>query len=89
MTPERLQFLIDDCFKHQRGRPGASLEAHYVNIARFLEVDVQTLRRWRVGLRPVPRTVEIVMEIFHHYPQVTADGVNNIIRARDDVASRT
>jgi hypothetical protein len=89
MTPERLQFLVESCFQRQRGRPGAGLEAHYVDIARFLEVDVQTLRRWRMGLRPIPRGVEIVMEIFHHYPQVTIDAVNNIVRARDNEASKT
>jgi hypothetical protein len=89
MTPERLNFLIEDCFRHQAGRPDAGLQAHYVNIARFFEVDVQTLRRWRAGLRPIPRAVEVVMEIFHAYPQVTADAVNNVIRARDDEASKT
>jgi hypothetical protein len=88
MTPERLQFLVEDCFHRKQRRPGETLEAQYLMVARFLDVDPQTLRRWRAGLRPIPRAVEVVMEIFYAYPQVTADAVNNIIRARDDKASK-
>jgi hypothetical protein len=83
MTPERLRFLIEDCFGHQRGRPGFNLDAHYGAIAAFFGVEAQTLRRWRTGQTPIPRPVEVVMEIFYAYPQVTADGINNVIRARD------
>jgi hypothetical protein len=84
MTPERLNFLIETTFRRRRG----DREAHYAGLARFFEVDVQTLRRWRTGDRPIPRAVEIVMEIFHHHPQITADSVNNMIAARDDEASK-
>jgi hypothetical protein len=88
VTPERLNFLIESCFRHQRGRAREDLETHYVNIARFFGVDPLTLRRWRRGEKPIPRPVEVVMEIFHAYPQVTADAVNNVIRVRDDGASK-
>jgi hypothetical protein len=62
---------------------------HYRNVARFLGVEPQTLRRWRTGETTIPRPIEIIMEVLHAYPQVTADAVNNIIRARDEETSKT
>jgi hypothetical protein len=58
--------------------------AHYQDIARFLGVEPITLRRWLRGKRPIPRAVEVVMEIFHHWPEVRAEAVDQVIRRRDE-----
>jgi hypothetical protein len=81
MTAERLNFLIDHCFRLHRidGRA-----AHHANIARFLGVEPITLRRWLKGERPVPRQVEVIMEILHGWPEVRAEAVDNLIRQRDE-----
>jgi hypothetical protein len=89
MTPERFKVLVEQCLARKRGRGGPDgVEAHYSDIARFFGVDPLTMRRWRTGKTPIPRPVEVVMEIFHAYPQVTADAVNNVIHARDEEASK-
>lgn len=79
MTPRRLTHLVNIC-KHRAG----SRTAHYANVARFLGVEPITLRRWLAGERPVPRQVEIIMEIFHFFPEVTAEAVDKLIQARDE-----
>jgi hypothetical protein len=81
MTPDRLNHLIDHCFRLHRMD---NREAHYVGIARFLGVTPLTLRRWLRGERPIPRQAEIVMTILHHWPEVRAEAVDNLIRARDE-----
>lgn len=80
MTAERLNDLIEHCMRLHRidGR-----EAHYRNIAVFLGVEPITLRRWVTGASPVPRHVEIIMEILHHWPEVRAEAVDNLIKKRD------
>jgi hypothetical protein len=80
MTPERLSYLIDDCLRVRRKQ---SLTAFHKDIARFFEVEPVTVRRWLRGERPIPREVEIVMEIFHAWPEVTAEGVEEAIKRRD------
>jgi hypothetical protein len=80
MTSERLNDLIEHCFRLHRMD---NREAHYRNIARFLGVEPITLRRWITGASPVPRQVEIVMEIFHAWPEVRAEAVDKLIRERD------
>jgi hypothetical protein len=80
MTPERLNWLIDRCFE---AHGGGGKAAHYRDIARFLEVEPITLRRWLRGRRPIPRHVEIIMEIFFAFPEVTAAGVEAAMRRRD------
>jgi hypothetical protein len=85
VTAERLNDLIEHCMRLHRidGR-----EAHYLNIARFLGVEPITLRRWVTGASPVPRQVDIILTILHHWPEVRAEAVDNLIRDRDE-ASRT
>ena len=82
MTPERLRHLIDAC----KRRDGETT-AHNQRIARFLGVQPITLRRWLKGEWPIPRHVEIIMEIFHAWPEVTAEDVDRAIRARDKGSS--
>jgi hypothetical protein len=84
MTPERLDLIIDNCFRHKRK---ADRSAHYQDIARFLEVEPITLRRWRSGVRPIPRPVEIIFEIFHAWPEVNAAKIKRLIEQRDKEAS--
>ena len=79
MTKERLNYLISIC-KHRQG----SETQHYERVARHLGVAPITLRRWLSGERPVPRLVELIMEIYHFWPQVTAEAVDNVIQARDE-----
>jgi hypothetical protein len=81
MTADRLNDLIEHCMRLHRidGR-----EAHYLNIARFLGVEPITLRRWVTGASPVPRQVDIIMEILHAWPEtVRAETVDNLIKRRD------
>jgi hypothetical protein len=85
MTPQRLDFIIDDCFRHRRK---AARSAHYQDIARFLQVEPITLRRWRSGERPIPRTVEIIFEIFHAWPEVDAAKIERLIEQRDKETSK-
>jgi hypothetical protein len=79
MTPQRLAYLVNIC-KHRAPNDAA----HYANVARFLGVEPITLRRWMAGDRPVPRQVEVIMEIFHFFPEVTAETVDKLIQARDE-----
>ena len=83
MTADRLNDLIEHCMRLHRidGR-----EAHYRNIARFLGVEPITLRRWVTGASPVPRHVEVIMEILHAFPEVRAETVDKLIRARDEAS---
>ena len=85
MTADRFNELVEHCMRLHRidGR-----EAHYRNIARFLGVEPITLRRWVTGASPVPRQVEVILEILHAFPEVRAEAVDNLIRDRDE-ASRT
>jgi hypothetical protein len=80
MTPERLRYLIDDCLRVRRKQ---SLNAFLEDIARFFEIKPITLRRWLRGQRPIPRGVEIVLEIFQAWPEVTAESVDEVIKQRD------
>jgi hypothetical protein len=79
MTPQRLAHLVN-LFKRRAGSP----TEHYASVARFLGVEPITLRRWLSGERPVPRQVEVIMEIFHFFPEVTAETVDKLIQARDE-----
>ena len=81
MTADRFNYLVEHCLRLHRidGR-----EAFYRNIARFLGVTTMTLRRWVTGASPVPRQVEIIMEILHAWPEVRAEAVDKLIKARDE-----
>ena len=83
MTKERLRYLINIC-KHREG----SETQHYERVARHLGVGAITLRRWLHGETPVPRQVEIIMTIYHLWPEVTAEAVDKVIQAHDE-GSRT
>jgi transcriptional regulator with XRE-family HTH domain len=89
MTKERLNFILNACFESKRGRPHSVLEAHLKDVAANLGISEVTLRRWRTGQAEIPRSIELLMEVFHNYPQVTADALNNIIRTRDNDSSKT
>ena len=77
MTPERLAFLVEHC---RRRRRLAGLSADYRDLAGFLEVTPITLRRWLAGQRPIPRAVELVFEILHHWPEVTCAEVGRLLQ---------
>ena len=81
MTPERLKHVIERCFRKMRRE---DREVFYDDVARFLGVQPITLRRWLRGERPIPRQVEIIMEILHFWPDVTAEAVDKLILARDE-----
>jgi hypothetical protein len=82
MTPDRLKSLLTECYQRQRemGRP-----AGYDVTARFLGVAPITLRRWLRGLRPIPRAVAIVIEIFHAYPQVDGERIANLLLVDEEL----
>jgi hypothetical protein len=77
MTPERLRYLMNHC-KHRDGHGSAA------DVARFLGVSPITLRRWTTGERPVPRQAEIIMEILHFWPEISARAVDKLILAVDE-----
>jgi hypothetical protein len=77
MTPERLRYLMTHC-KHRDGHGSAA------DVARFLGVSPITLRRWTTGERPVPRQAEIIMEILHFWPEISARAVDKLILAVDE-----
>jgi hypothetical protein len=81
MTPDRLRYVIEQCFRLHRleGR-----EAHYDAIARFLGVQPITLRRWLRGERPIPTAVEKLMTILHFWPDIRAETVDKFIKAVDE-----
>lgn len=81
MTPERLEFLINLCF---RARRKADRSAHFQDIANFLGVAPVTLRRWLAGRRPVPRAVELVLEILYHWPEITSEAVERVIARQNN-----
>jgi len=83
MTPERLRFLLEDCLRHQRR---VARSAHQAAVARFLGVEPVTLRRWLRGAQPVPRQTEVILEIFHRWPEVTAEAVDKCILQRDEAS---
>ena len=78
MTPARLQFIIDHC----RGRRTGEV-VNYRDLARFLQVQPITLRRWLNGERPIPRAIELLFEIHHAWPEVNAESVQSLINERD------
>ena len=80
MTKERTSYVFEHCF---RGKRRQDLPLFYAEIARWLGVSPITLRRWRLGERPVPRQVEIIFTILHHWPEVRAEAVDKLIEAQD------
>jgi transcriptional regulator with XRE-family HTH domain len=80
MDHRRLSFVIEQCLRQGRreDRP-----LYHAEIARFLGVQPITLRRWLKGERPVPRQVEVIFEILHHWPEIRAEAVDNLIAKRD------
>jgi hypothetical protein len=81
MTPERLAFLINHCYR-RRGRD--SLIAYRGDVARFLGITPRTLRRYLTGAQPIPRQIEVILEILHHYPAITAQAVDFLIQHVND-----
>lgn len=80
MTRDRLQLIIEHCFRQRRK---ASLTAYYIDIARFIDVDPHTLKRYLSGARPIPRQTEIIFEILYHWPEITAARIDGAIAKRD------
>ena len=82
MTPDRLKFLLEACYQRQRemGRPG-----NYEMTAKFLGVTPITLRRWLRGYRPIPRAVAAVILVFHEYPQVRWERINNLLIVDEEI----
>jgi hypothetical protein len=81
MTPERLAFIINHCYR-RRGRD--SLIAYRGDVARFLGITPRTLRRYLTGAQPIPRQIEVILEILHHYPAITAQAVDFLIQHVND-----
>ena len=81
MTPERLAFIINHCYR-RRGRD--SLIAYRGDVARFLGITPRTLRRYLTGAQPIPRQIEVILEILHHYPAITAQAVDFLIEHVND-----
>jgi hypothetical protein len=79
VTPERLNLLVEHCFPPRRK---ATLLAHMQDVARFLGISPVTLRYYLRGERPIPRQVEIILEIFAAWPEVTPGAVDRLISAR-------
>lgn len=82
MTPERLNDLINRCFfvRRQMGK-------QYVDFAKFFGVSPITLRRWLTGQTPIPRGVEVAMEIFHRWPEISPEAVDQVIAGLAGTAS--
>jgi hypothetical protein len=76
MTPERLAFLINDCLRRKRRD---SLAVFKRDVARFLGITPHTLRRYLTGKQPIPRQTELILEILHHYPAITAQAIDFLI----------
>ena len=75
MTKERLGYLIEQCFRRRRMNGETP---YYREVAEFFQVKPITLRRWLQGKAPIPRSVEVVFETFHAFPEdVTAKAVDN------------
>ena len=83
MTAERLNYLIEHCFRARRKENSRLFRE---DVARWLGVAPITLRRWQSGEVPVPRQVEIIFEILHFWPDVRAEAVDKVIQARDEGA---
>ena len=82
MTPERFNALLEHCFRRHRRE---HIPSRYEDLARFLGVAPITLRRWMRGERPIPRMAEIVMEVFHEWPEVNAERLERVIERRDEI----
>jgi hypothetical protein len=81
MTADRFNYLVEHCLRLHRID---NREAFYRNIARWLGVTPITVRRWLRGERPVPRQVEIIFTILDGWPEVRAEAVDKLIKARDE-----
>ena len=81
MTPERLVVLYEEWSRERRQR-GVG-EAHWRDVAALFEVSEITVRRWRTGATPIPRAVELTLEIFHGFPEVTVERIEQAIAERD------
>lgn len=80
MTADRLRFVIEQCLRLRRREDRTMF---YRDFALFLGVQPITVRRWLRGERPVPRQVEIIFEIFHHWPEISPEAVDNAIARQD------
>jgi hypothetical protein len=80
MDAARLKFVIEQCLRNGRKE---DRRVFHADIARFLGVQPITVRRWLSGERPVPRMAEIIFEILHHWPEIRAGAVDNVIAKRD------
>ena len=82
MTPERLGYLIEQCFRRRRMN-GETPHLH--EVAKFFDVSPATLRRWLNGSTPIPRPIEVVFETFHAFPDdVNSKAVDNANGGVDD-----
>lgn len=82
MTPERLKFCLEACQQRRRDR---DMTAHLRDAARFLHISERTMRRWLSGAQPIPRPIEIIVEIFHAKSDIIdARLVDQLIAKRDE-----
>lgn len=63
-----------------------SLIAYRRDVAGFLGITPRTLRRYLTGAQPIPRQIEVILEILHHYPAITAETVEFLLRHANDQA---
>lgn len=68
MTPERMWFILEHC----RERRGVARVVAHREFIEFFAVRPITLRRWLKGERPIPRAVELLLEIKHAWPEINA-----------------
>ena len=85
MLADRLNLLVNRCKFVRRRRDGTP---RYDDVAKFLGVTTNTLRRWRTGEQRIPRAVEIILETYHALPREAAEKVLAAIQRQDDAVAK-
>lgn len=52
----------------------AALDLTQARLGRLLGVDKMTPNRWATGVRPIPRTVELLLAAWQAAPELIPDG---------------
>ena len=84
MTPERFNALMEHCFRRHRREADP---ARYEDLAQIHGREPDPLRAaWRSWRAADPAFwCEIVMEVFHEWPEVRADRLEEVIQRRNEV----
>lgn len=81
MLAARFNLLVNRCKFVRRRRDGTP---RWDEVAHFLGVTTNTVRRWRLGDAPIPRAVEIVLETYAALPTEAAQNALAAIRLQDE-----